>query len=133
MALDPPPIQEVTADSKGRFPQVWIRWFTHVCAAITNNNFSNITIPAITANITLGNTDSTVLCDASGGIFTVTLPDVLEFSGFRYNIKKVDTSANDVTIDGDGANIDGAGTKLLSGSGYPSFYVQSDGTQWWVL
>ena len=53
-----------------------------------------------------------------------------EFIGFKYIIKKIDTSANDVTIDGDGANIDAVSTRLLSGSGFPSLTVQSDGTDW---
>jgi len=131
MALNPPPIQEATADQSGRFPQVWIRWFTEVCNAITRNNFANVT--TITGDVTLGIDDSTVLCDASGGVITVTLPDVSEFSGFRYNIKKIDTSANDVTIDGDGANIDAASTRLLSGSGYPAITIHSDSADWWIL
>lgn len=31
MALNPPPIQEVTTDvNNGRFPLVWIRWFLSI-------------------------------------------------------------------------------------------------------
>lgn len=131
MALNPPPIQEPTTDVNGRFPQTWIRWFDLVCNSIVRNNFANIR--EINSNTTLGIDDSTILCDASGGIFTVTLPDVLEFAGFKYNIKKIDTSANDVTIDGDGANIDLVSTRLLSGSGLPAITVHSDSTEWWIL
>ena len=134
--IKPPPLQEKTSDNtqySGRFPLVWIKWFDSIRDAINTNNVGGISSPAIIDNITLGLSDSTVLCDASGGIFTVKLPDVSTFSGFKYNIKKIDTSANDVTVDGDGANIDGVATKLLSGSGYPSITVHSDGTGWWVL
>jgi len=28
MAVNQPPIQELTTDHNGRFPLVWIRWFT---------------------------------------------------------------------------------------------------------
>lgn len=27
MAINPPPIQEITTDGAGRFPQIWIKWF----------------------------------------------------------------------------------------------------------
>lgn len=131
MAINPPPIQEITADQSGRFPQVWLRWFDDVCRAITGDNFSNIT--TITGDITLNSGNSTILCDASSGAITVTLPDVSEFSGFKFYIKKIDVSANDVTIDGDGANMENASTRLLSGSGRPSLEAQSDGTEWWII
>jgi len=131
MALNAPPIQEVTTDQLGRFPQVWIRWFTEVCDAITRNNFSNVS--TVTADLTLGIDNSTILCDASGGVITITLPDVVEFSGFKFYIKKIDVSANDVTIDGNGANVENASTRLLSGSGRPSLETQSDGTEWWII
>jgi hypothetical protein len=131
MAVEPPPIQEKTADQSGLFPQTWIKWFLLVCDAITINNFAVIEI--ITGDITLGKADSTILCDASGGVLTVTLPDVSEFNGFKFNIKKIDVSANDVTIDGDGADIDASATRLLSGSGYPSITIHSDGSDWWIL
>lgn len=96
-------------------------------AIILGNQAAIITV---TGDTTLDRTHSIVLVDASSGVVTITLPDVSEFSGFQYAIKKIDTSSNDVTIDGDGANIDDVSTKLLSGPGYPSMSVGSDGSEW---
>ncbi len=134
MSLTQPPIQEVTSSPEnGMFPQVWIRWLSDLYNYVIRANYSTISIPAITSSTTLGNANSTVLCDATSGIFTVTLPDVALFLGYKYKIKKIDTSGNDVTISGGGVNIDGASTAVLSGSSYPSYTIQSDGTQWWTL
>lgn len=133
MALNQAPIQEVTADEVGRFPQVWIRWFSLLIDAVVANNSANITVPAITSSITLTLENSTVLCDATGGSFTVTLPDVLEFSDVFFTIKRIDASANMVTIDGDGANVETLATLVLSGAGRPSVTLQSDGTEWWII
>lgn len=36
MALNPPPIQENTTTEAGKFPQVWIRWFTYICDQIAS-------------------------------------------------------------------------------------------------
>jgi len=44
--------------------------------------------------------DSTILADASSGVFTVTLPPVAASRGRRYYIKKTDSSGNAVTISG---------------------------------
>lgn len=66
-----------------------------------------------TANYTAANGDL-VVCDASGGAFTVTLP--AGASGFRVGVKKIkaDTSFNKVTIDGNGAEtLDAALTRKL--------------------
>ena len=30
MGIDPPPIQEKTADQTGLFPQTWVRWFESI-------------------------------------------------------------------------------------------------------
>lgn len=136
MAVKPPPRQELTSSNlqyAGVFPLTWIKWFDSIRNSVNAGNLGSISIPAITSSITLGVSDSTVLCDATGGAFTVTLPSVSTFVGFKYNIKKIDTSGNDVTVDGDGVNIDGTATKLLSGPGFPSMTVHSDGTQWWII
>lgn len=52
----------------------------------------------VTAAHTAGLAEQTLLCDATGGAFTVTLPGVGSAAGHIYNIKKIDSSANVVTI-----------------------------------
>jgi hypothetical protein len=72
-----------------------------------------------------------LLCDASGGAFSVTLPPAA--SGASILVKKTDASANAVTVDGDAAEtIDGALTLALAAQ-YAAITLWSDGTSWWVF
>ncbi|MCA9130694.1 MAG: hypothetical protein KDB22_26585 [Planctomycetales bacterium] len=85
------------------------------------------------AAYTLLITDKGVFVDATSAAVTITLPTAASSSGLDFLIKKIDSSANAVTIDGDGSEtIDGATTKVLS-SQYDSAGVVSDGTQFWVV
>ena len=77
--------------------------------------------------------DYTILCDASTGAFTVTLPLAKPNKNKIYVIKKTDSSANAITIDGNGTEtIDGALTQSLS-SQYDTKTIQSSGTYWYIL
>lgn len=87
-----------------------------------------------TANYTASiETDSVILCDATGGAFTITLPTAASADGYQFDIKKIDASANTVTVDGDGAEtIDDSTTAVLT-TQYESITVYSDGSEWWIL
>lgn len=72
-----------------------------------------------------------VLCDATSSPFTVTLP--LASSRKRLHIKKIDSSANAVTISRAGSDtIEGNNTVLLSAQ-YNSYTLYSDGTSTWYI
>jgi hypothetical protein len=78
-------------------------------------------------------TDRTLLIDATAGAKTVNLPTTASSKWRILDVKKIDASANTVTIDGSGAEtIDGALTKVIAFQ-YNSLTIQSDGTEWWVL
>lgn len=82
-----------------------------------------------TTTYTITASDRVIRCDASGGAFTVTLPAAGN-SGRTYEIIKVDTSDNAVTIAGDGAeNIDDANTLALKRK-YQSAELVDNGTGW---
>lgn len=83
-------------------------------------------------DLTLGSQDEIVYVDASGGAVTITLPDARRFWGYSFTVKKLDASVNAVTLDGDGALIDGAATYPLAAQ-YEVVRVASDGTDWWVV
>lgn len=86
-----------------------------------------------TSNYTAAQTDFTLLCDATSGNITVTLPAAASNSGRIYVIKKIDASANTVTIDGNASEtIDGATTVVLSAQ-YASKMIQCDGSNWFIL
>lgn len=82
-----------------------------------------------TANYTLTNNDSTVLGDAASGNITMTLSSVSGIAGRQYTVKKIDSSANTVTVAG---TIDGATNKVLN-TQYDSVTVQTDGSVWWII
>lgn len=90
-------------------------------------------VQTITGATTLDSTYSTILCDATSAGFTVTLPAATGCSGRIYNIKKIDSTGNTVTIDGDSAEtIDGAATKVIN-TQYSGYTIQSNGTSWYII
>lgn len=91
------------------------------------NNDSQICAPrpikTVTADYSTAKNDWTILVDASGGNVTVTLSSFS--TGQVYNVKRIDSSGNTVTIDGNGANIDASGTQTLA-SQYDHLMIQND-------
>lgn len=84
-------------------------------------------IRTITTSATAAVTDYTLLCDATGGVVVVTLPTASGATGRIYTVKKIDASANNVTL----ATVDG-GTKTISVR-YSGYTVQSDGSLWYII
>ncbi len=75
-------------------------------------------------------TDYLLACDATSAGFTVTLPTVADARGMSLLIVKTDSSANAVTIDGNGTEkINGALTQALSAQ-WAQAELYCDGTQW---
>lgn len=90
-------------------------------------------IRTITTSTTIGTTDHTVLVDTSGGAVTITLPTASSAASRLYNIKKITSDPNKVTIDGNGSEtIDGAATAEMT-TQYESLTIQSNSTEWWIL
>jgi hypothetical protein len=91
-------------------------------------------ITTLTATTTLTTFSApTQLTDASAGAFTVNLPAATAALGLIYNLKKIDASANAVTIDANASEtIDGALTLALT-TQWQSTRIQSNGTAWFVL
>jgi hypothetical protein len=78
-----------------------------------NGSYQGV-MTSITSNTTLGE-HQFVAADATSGAFTVTLPSCTStYFGRLYNVKKIDSSANAVTIDAAGSEvIDGALTYII--------------------
>lgn len=90
-------------------------------------------VTSTTTALTLTSSHYTVLCNASGGTFTITLPTAVGISGRIYNIKKIDSTGNAVTIDGNAAEtIDGDTTKSLNLQN-ESITIQCDGSNWYII
>jgi hypothetical protein len=78
-------------------------------------------------------TDFAIMCDASGGGFTITLPAATSHTGRVFHIKKIDSSGNVVTVDGNSSEtIENATTVVLTTEG-ESITIQCDGDEWWII
>lgn len=83
---------------------------------------ANIVVKSSTYNFT--NADFTILANASAGAFTINLP-ASPVNGELSNIKKIDSTNNIVTINGNGYNIDGS-TSIGIRHQYNSVTLQFD-------
>ena len=85
------------------------------------------------ASDTLNAKNNVALCDCTSNNITINLPAASTASGLQYHIKKIDASANTLTIDGNGSEtIDGSLTKVIS-TQYNSITVVSDGSNWFII
>jgi hypothetical protein len=99
-----------------------------------NKQFTNLMVASAqvpswvnkTANYTASKEDAYIFMDATAGALTVTVPLATTMPGVVLTIKKIDASANAVTI---AATIDGAASPTLA-TQYKSKTIQSDGTRW---
>lgn len=97
---------------------------------IAITNLARSVPPQITTSVTAAYTattaDDLIVCDATGGAFTVTLPEPDQVQFLRLTIKRINGGANAVTI---GGTVDGSVNPTLAAQ-YASMTVQSDGTRW---
>lgn len=90
-------------------------------------------IRTVTAAPTFAAGDHTLLFDATAAAIPVALPAASTVTGRVFAFKKIDASANAVTVTPDGVEtIDGATPLVISGQ-YDSYTIQSNGSGWWVL
>jgi hypothetical protein len=76
---------------------------------------------------------NTVLCNASSSAITVTLPLSSRSKGRVFDIKKIDSSGNAITLTPQtGELIDGAASLSFT-TRYQSYTIQSDGEDWYIL
>lgn len=86
-------------------------------------------VRTLVASATLTSADAVVLVDATAGAVSVTLPMPSQVQGFLVTVKKIDASANAVTLVG---TIDGAANPTLP-TRYKSKTIVSDGTTYFTL
>ena len=89
----------------------------------------------VTAAYTVTHNDNAIECNATSGAFTVTLPAVSGAGvgiGFTLGIGKSDSSANIVTIDGNGAETINGQVNYLLRQRYQGVELVNNGTEWSV-
>jgi hypothetical protein len=98
------------------------------------NAFGNpVTVSTKTGPYTFLPTDFVILGDCTSGSFIVSLPTASSGIGRIFFLKKMDSTANALTLQGNGGDlIDGSNTFVLS-SQYQTVTVVSSGTVWCIL
>lgn len=92
-----------------------------------------VTFQSVSADDTLDATDEITAVSASGAARIITLPTAVGIAGRVYTIKKIDSSANTVTIDGNGSQtIDGSTTQVLYAQ-WDWIKIISDGANWLII
>lgn len=77
--------------------------------------------------------ETVIICDASAGTITITLPLAVGVVNRMYHIKKVDSSDNLVIVEASGSEtIDGQLTATID-TQYNSYQIICDGIQWWII
>jgi hypothetical protein len=108
-------------------------WVRRAAGAINQLIGKRLNIVSKSAAYTLVDGDDVCLGDATGAAFSVTLPAVALYTGRVFIVKKIDASANAVTIDGNGAEtIDGAATVALA-TQYESRTLLAGTTGWHII
>lgn len=93
---------------------------------------SNIsTISTNTADYTALSDDEFIMMDATSGNLETTLI-AAPVTGQRVTVKKIDASVNTVTINGNGKNIEGNATRIISVP-YQYYSFVYNGTQWFLV
>jgi hypothetical protein len=113
--------------------QLWDELERFSYDVILNSRFPTPLISGgvITGDITLGD-ENLVFIDATSADVTVTLPALAKSIGRAYWIKRIDSSSNTVTVDGDGSEtIDGETTQILFE--YDCMAISPSGTEWSII
>jgi hypothetical protein len=77
--------------------------------------------------------DTIIFCNATGGNMTVTLPSAASHTGRNLTVKRINTTANTVTVGSAAGTIDGAASYIIPGGTLNSITVVSDGTNWYII
>lgn len=86
----------------------------------------------VTANKTLTQGDYRLLnIDASGGTFTVELPEE-PYPWMLVGFSEIAGNATNITVDGNGETIEGAASYLFGGA-YRTRFLRYNGTEWQIF
>lgn len=91
---------------------------------------ANLAVTSKTSGYTATGSDDVIICNASGGAFTITLPAAASNTGKMLKIIKTGSDFNAITIDGNASEtIDGTTTVQISLPG-DSIDIVCDGSNW---
>jgi hypothetical protein len=96
----------------------------------TNSGFATATK---TTGYTVSSTDTVIFANAASGAVVITLPVASGLAGYRFYIKRIDSSANSCTITRSGSDTIDGQTTISFDLQYTSMTVVSDGSLWYIL
>lgn len=126
----------VTSSETKLQAELW--WDTGSVAVTRALAYSDRLLPKIMSSATGSPHTATlheniILADATSAALTIALPAAAGAEGHEYVIKKIDASANAVTVDGDGAEtIDGAATVALAAQ-YDKVRIVASNGAWYIV
>lgn len=149
LALVNPVNATLPADAEARFTALEAvdHWHDNKTALDIIRKFSNfiffgegrgLTMALKTANYTLTTSDSGVVCDATSGEITLTLPspstcyDSTNLASIIFDIHKADTSSNNVIIVPNASETIGGESKIVLTRYNENVELATDGTNWFV-
>ncbi len=97
--------------------------------------WSDATFTTVTKNTgyTITSSDTVVFANAASAGVIVTLPTASSFAGYRFYVKRTDSSGNSCSVAASGADtIDGQASISLSLQ-YTSLTLVSDGSAWYII
>ena len=89
-------------------------------------------VDTYTSDQTLTSANDVVLVDASSAAVTITLPAASE-KGRQFDIVKIDSSVNVVTVDANGAELINGSTDISTSIQHKAWTLVSDATGWVIL
>lgn len=109
-----------------------IGWSNNSAAILSWENNSSQIIAWANAQYAVSANNATILVNYPSAAFGVVLPSATTITGQQFKIKKIDSSANAVTVSTTSSQtIDNSLTYPLS-TQYQSVTLQSDGSNWWI-
>lgn len=110
--MEPAPVKEQIVDKAGFAPRLWIRWFQYVQKALGATVVETIRITDSDSPYVISDGGVNLVCNTTNGPILATFP--IGVQGVVVRVVNVGASSHAVTMDGNGANISGAPTKILS-------------------
>jgi trimeric autotransporter adhesin len=92
-----------------------------------------VNIVTKTSNYTATANDNTILANTQAGAVTITLPTAVGISGKLYTIKKIDSTANVVTVNTTSSQTIDGSTSYTMNTAYSGVNIQSDNANWWII
>ena len=108
-------------------------WVRLAATAINQLLSRKLLLVAVDDTYTVADGVDVVTGDTTSAAFTITLPKAAPNASRVIYVKRIDASANNLTVDGDGSEtIDGAATTVLT-SQWETRTLFSDGSNWLSL